>query len=96
MVDPVGIKTAAVADRRLAPVASEAVAETQRVKPAQAEAQQAVSSTLVSRSMASKPPVDTDRVAQIRKAVQDGRFPLIPSTIADRLIALKMEWNPND
>jgi negative regulator of flagellin synthesis FlgM len=39
-------------------------------------------------------PVDTDRVAKIRKAIADGNFPLIPSTVADRLIALRLEWNP--
>jgi hypothetical protein len=43
-----------------------------------------------------QPPVDTERVARIRKAIQDGRFPIYPSTIADRLLALKLEWNPND
>ena len=32
-------------------------------------------------------PVDTDRVAQIRQAIQDGTYPLIPGEIADGIIA---------
>jgi len=46
--------------------------------------------------MASAPVVDAERVARIRKAIEDGNFPLVPSTIADRLLALKLQWNPND
>ncbi|HSX53700.1 MAG TPA: flagellar biosynthesis anti-sigma factor FlgM, partial [Sphingomonas sp.] len=41
-------------------------------------------------------PVDAERVARIKKAIADGNFPLVPSTIADRLLALKLQWNPND
>jgi negative regulator of flagellin synthesis FlgM len=32
-------------------------------------------------------PVGSDRVAQIRKAVESGTYPLIPATIADAVIA---------
>ncbi|HKX77813.1 MAG TPA: flagellar biosynthesis anti-sigma factor FlgM [Novosphingobium sp.] len=32
-------------------------------------------------------PVDTDRVAEIRKAIEDGRYPIVPSKIADAMIA---------
>lgn len=32
-------------------------------------------------------PVDTDRVAQIRKAVEQGTYPLVPTKIADAMIA---------
>lgn len=32
-------------------------------------------------------PVDTDRVAQIRKAVESGEYPLVPARIADAMIA---------
>lgn len=49
----------------------------------------------LARSMATSAPVDTDRVATIRKAIADGRFPILPATIADRLIAFKLHWDPN-
>ena len=32
-------------------------------------------------------PVDQDRVAQIRQAVQDGTYPIIPTRIGDAMIA---------
>lgn len=48
------------------------------------------------KTMSASAPVDTDRVATIRKAIADGRFPLSPATIADRLIALKLDWTSNE
>ena len=45
--------------------------------------------------MAASAPVDSDRVATIKKAIAEGRFSILPATIADRLIALKLQWNPN-
>ena len=50
----------------------------------------------LAKAMAARPPVDADRVARIKKAVQDGRFPILPALVADRLIALKLEWTPNE
>lgn len=35
----------------------------------------------------SSPPVDTARVDQIRKAIEEGTYPLIPTRIADAMIA---------
>ena len=35
-------------------------------------------------------PVDTDRVAEIRKAVESGTYPLLPAKIADAMIAAGM------
>jgi negative regulator of flagellin synthesis FlgM len=32
-------------------------------------------------------PVDADRVAEIRKAIEDGRYPVLPTRIADAMIA---------
>ena len=36
------------------------------------------------------PPLDTDRVGQIRKALQDGTYPLVPTKIADAIIAARV------
>lgn len=43
-------------------------------------------------AMASSPPVDADRVQQIKTALANGTFPLSPSTIADQFIALRFDW----
>ncbi|MFM5924012.1 MAG: flagellar biosynthesis anti-sigma factor FlgM [Novosphingobium sp.] len=34
-----------------------------------------------------EPPVDADRVAQIRKAVENGTYPIVPARVADAMIA---------
>lgn len=44
----------------------------------------------VVRSIAIEPgeaPVDTDRVATIRKAIEQGSYPVIPTRVADAMIA---------
>jgi negative regulator of flagellin synthesis FlgM len=39
---------------------------------------------------ASRPPVDSDRVAEIRAALQDGSYPVLPVKIADAMIAARL------
>ncbi len=34
-----------------------------------------------------QPPVDTDRVAVIRRAIEQGHYPIIPARVADAIIA---------
>ncbi|GGC40847.1 hypothetical protein GCM10011371_30330 [Novosphingobium marinum] len=36
---------------------------------------------------AGNPPVDSDRVAAIRKAIETGTYPVIPAKVADAIIA---------
>lgn len=50
----------------------------------------------VAAQLASKAPVDTDRVARIKHAVASGTFPILPATIADRLLALRYDWMSHD
>lgn len=38
----------------------------------------------------SAPPVDAERVAQIRKALSEGSYPLVPTKIADAMIAAQV------
>ncbi|MCJ2184938.1 flagellar biosynthesis anti-sigma factor FlgM [Novosphingobium sp. 1949] len=57
---------------------------------AQSQPTQTPASPSVETSAALDPgeaPVDTDRVATIRKAVEDGHYPLVPTQIADAMIA---------
>ena len=41
---------------------------------------------------AARPPVDAERVAEIRKALQDGSYPLVPTRIADAMIAAQVSF----
>lgn len=91
MVDPIGLKpvlTSKIAVTRVAAVAT----------PGTVTSQDAVASTTValSQDLAATPPIDHERIAQIRKAIADGTFPIVPAQIADRLIAAKFEWTRND
>lgn len=39
-------------------------------------------------------PVDTTHVEEVRRAIRNGTYPVLPETIADRLLALKLDWTP--
>jgi len=95
MVDPLSSKAGAIADRRVAPVAPASAVAAAAPTTTATPTVQSTAAALTS-SMAATPPVDSERVARVRKAVEDGRFPICPATIADRLLALKLQWNPND
>ena len=73
------------------PVASTAAAPTPTPAPSPIASQAAG----VAKQLSSSPPVDMERVAAIKRAIADGSFPILPSTIADRLLALRLEWAPN-
>jgi negative regulator of flagellin synthesis FlgM len=53
-------------------------------------------SIALAKSMAASPPIDASRVAAIKKAIATGTFPILPATIADRLMALRLDWNSNE
>lgn len=94
-MDPIGSK--AIAKLGLAPVTPAApAARVASVTTPQTTETARSSMVATARELASKPPVDLDRVAKIKKAVQDGNFPIVPATIADRLIAFKLNWKPDD
>lgn len=38
------------------------------------------------------PPVDSDRVAEIRNALREGSYPLVPAKIADAMIAAQLKF----
>jgi negative regulator of flagellin synthesis FlgM len=43
-----------------------------------------------SRIAAGSVPVDNERVAQIREALRDGSYPIVPAQISDAIIAARM------
>ncbi len=57
---------------------------TQTGQPRAAAPEAPIASTHV---FAGEPPVDTDRVAEIRKAVENGTYPIMPARVADAMIA---------
>ncbi|WP_242415896.1 flagellar biosynthesis anti-sigma factor FlgM [Sphingomonas panni] len=100
MVDSVGSRlVSSIGGRGVARTDGQTRAETTQGAPDATPAKSGVSllsGGTTAQAMSAAPPVDTDRVATIRKAISEGRFPLSPATIADRLIALKLDWNSNE
>lgn len=65
------------------------------VQPAPAGTDEArVAATQVARNLAASAPVDHERVAQIKQAIASGKYPIVAETVADRLMALKLDWRP--
>ena len=81
-----GISPTAGSDRAKAKVAPEGGAPGSG-GPASGSNKAAGVSVEVAAPAQSGPPVDTDRVAQIRNALRDGTYPLVPTKIADAMIA---------
>ena len=82
-----GVGTGQVESKSVRPVASAGA-----VAPASAEAAPVASReapTLVSATArdAGTMPVNAERVSEIRKAIQSGRYPVLPAKIGDALIA---------
>ncbi len=49
-----------------------------------------ISLEVTAASAAAAPPVDAERVAQIRKALSEGSYPLLPAKIVDAMIAAQV------
>lgn len=95
MVLPIDIKSSVSPVRTVANATPVGKVERASASQASAPVVQSEASGLT-REMAASPPIDSERVAEIRRAVQNGTFPLVPTTIADRLLALKLNWNPHE
>lgn len=93
MVDSVRPSTTVISDLRVGAVARVAPSATPDA-PVAAAAPEAPAT--LAKSLAATPPVDIDRVAQIKSAIANGTFPLSPARIADQLIALRYDWMSND
>ncbi len=93
MVDAVGSRPGSVSARGVASVTRVMATPPVTAAPVSPDAAPV---TTTARSLAAKPPVDAERVRQIKAAIADGSFPISPARIADRLIALRYEWVSDD
>ena len=64
--------------------------ETPPQRGAKSAAQGGVAVELAPSIDAGEPPVDTDRVSEIRAALKDGTYPILPARIADAMIAARI------
>ena len=100
MVDPIGWKATAPLARTSVSALSAATATEAPIRVAAAPALPAAVDVAqtggLSQQLSAEPPVDADRVSRIKAAIAAGKFPILPSTIADRLLAFKLEWNGDE
>jgi len=101
MVDLVGVKAIArePSVARVAAAAPVAAVQATTTPAASAKASDAAGATALSgvaQTLSASPPVDTERVARIKKAIKDGDFPILPATIADQMIAYSLQWKTDD
>lgn len=101
MVDSIGVKptvpasrTTAVADQKGDVATARTAAQPQSAPTPAAAAASAVSGLV--QTLAATPPVDADRVSRIRHAIANGSYPIVAETIADRLLAIRLNWRPHD
>lgn len=57
---------------------------------ARTAADKGVAVETLARASAGAMPVDSDRVAQIRAALREGSYPLVPAQISDAIIAARL------
>lgn len=67
---------------------SERIASAEAARPVAGDKAVTVATSVGSEPNA--PTVDADRVAEVRKAIAEDRYPLVPAKIADALIAAKL------
>ena len=108
MVDSIGAKPSVAGDRSVARVAAamqttpvqtrgvQTAVKAQAAAPASSQPSILSDSLALAKTMASSPPINASRVAEIKKAIASGTFPILPATIADRLMALSLAWNSNE
>lgn len=91
MIDPIGVKPGTVQGVRSEPTGTKVV-PLQPVAAPQATVTAETSLRETAKAMAARPPVDAERVQQIKRALAEGRYPIVPAKIADRLIAAQLRW----
>lgn len=89
MIDGVGKNLAGRIDLARAGV-DQSAAAAKAAGSAAAPAKGPAVGAAVSDIVAAGPPVDADKVAAIRAAIAEGRYPVDPARIADRMIALDL------
>ncbi len=94
MVDPVGAKPV-TQERSVARLSQAApVSRSRSVVDDHGDLPVTGSLASVVADYASSAPVDLERVAKIRHAIANNSYPIVAETIADRLIAIKLNWKP--
>lgn len=96
-IEPVSARATSTSDTRLpTPAPATPAQNTAASATASSAAGQAAVVSSPTLSAGSTAPVDRERVSQIKKAVQTGTYPLLPTKISDAMIAagFMLQGNP--
>lgn len=92
MIDPIGVTPGIVPGGRVEADGAAKVVPLQAVRAAQPAVVAETGAREATKAMAFRPPVNLERVHEIKREIQAGRYPLAPSTIADRMIEAQLRW----
>ena len=92
MIDPIGVAPGQIPGGRVENREPTKVGPIQAARAPEPAVVAQTSAREAAKQMAARPPVDQSRVQMIKKALQEGRYPLVPAKIADRMIAAQMKW----
>ena len=92
MVDAIGPKTVSTPDRLV--VSTPPVTSVAAAAKRSETAPRALELSAVASEVGKGVPIDNQHVEDVRRAVRNGTYPLTPDTIADRMLALKLNWSP--
>lgn len=65
-----------------------------KIAPAASEAAESASPNPAAELASSGPPIDAQKIAAIRTAIAEGRYPIDPQAIADKMIELDLPPKP--
>ena len=92
MIDPIGVTPGTVQGSRVETESKGKIIPLQAVRAPQQAAVAETSARETAKALAFRPPVDRERVLQIKRELQEGRYPMVPATIADRMIEAQLRW----
>ena len=92
MIDPIGVTPGTVQGVRVESQDTAKIVPLQAVRAPESPVGAEMSARETAKALAIRPPVNLERVLEIKRELQEGRYPLVPATIADRMIEAQMRW----
>ncbi|WP_242138194.1 flagellar biosynthesis anti-sigma factor FlgM [Sphingomonas sp. CARO-RG-8B-R24-01] len=92
-MDAIGPKTVSTPDRLVVSTTPVTTVASVAKQPAEV-ARQPLELSAIASEVGKGVPVDSQHVEDVRRAVRNGTYPITPDTIADRMLALKLNWSP--
>lgn len=93
MVDSIGTQGVSGRGRLVVPITPTAQGAAATGRPSETASKE-LALTALSAGFGKPSAAEEAHVAEVRQAVREGKYPITPETIADRMLALKLYWSP--